>query len=126
MVTERFTHRGNRGEFPSVMYKSVINPRLVKKYVSPHFPVYKRGAYAVAPDGRRLYGMYNYDVCFEEIVCNHYFCKSKEEFIEKISRGLADKPGVFRDMSEFELYDKNDIEDKRMLKYTAAIKDNLL
>lgn len=126
LVTERFTHRGRQGEFPSVMYKTIINPRLVKEYVSPHFPVYKRGAYAVAPDGRRLYGMYNYDVCFDEIVCNHYFCKSKEEFIEKISRGLADKPGVFRDMSEFELYDKNDIEDKRILKYTDAIKNNLL
>lgn len=126
LVTERFIKRGKQGEFPSVLYKTIINPRLVKDYVSPHFPVYNCGAYTVAPDGRRLYVMYNYDVCFDEIVCNHYFCKSKEEFIDKVSRGLADKPGIFRDMSIFDLYDKNDIEDKTMLKYTEGIKENML
>lgn len=126
LVTERFIKRGKQGEFPSVLYKTIINPRFVKDYVSPHFPIYRRGAYTVAPDGRRLYVMYNYDVCFDELVCNHYFCKSKEEFIEKVSRGLADKPGVFRDMQIFDLYDKNDIEDKTMLKYTERIKQNML
>ena len=126
LVTERFIRRGNQSEFPNVLYKTIINPRLVKSYVSPHFPIYKRGAHTVSPDGRRLYVLYNYDVCFDEIVCNHYFCKSKEEFVQKISRGLADKPGVFRDMSVFDLYDKNDIEDKTMLKYTERIKQNML
>lgn len=125
-VVERFLKRGIIGDFPSVHYKTIINPRLVKKYVNPHFPIYRRGAYTVSPDGRRLYAMYNYDVCFDEIVCNHYFCKSREEFIKKVSRGLADKPGVFRDMSVFDLYDKNDIEDKSMLKYIDGIKQNIL
>ncbi|MBR6903153.1 MAG: glycosyltransferase family 2 protein [Clostridia bacterium] len=125
LVVERFTKRGIKGDFPSVHYKTIINPRLVKEYVNPHFPIYKHGAYTVSPDGRRLYAMYNYDVCFDGIVCNHYFCKSKEEFIKKVSRGLADKPGVFRDMSIFDLYDKNDIEDRTMLKYIDGIKQNI-
>ena len=124
-VVERFTKRGIKGDFPSVHYKTIINPRLVKEYVNPHFPIYKHGAYTVSPDGRRLYAMYNYDVCFDEIVCNHYFCKSKEEFIKKVSRGLADKPGVFRDMSIFDIYDKNDVEDTTMLKYIDGIKQNI-
>jgi Glycosyltransferase family 92 len=41
---------------------------------------------------------------------NHYFCKTKEEFIEKCNRGRADAT-YKRNVSEFDAHNFNDIED---------------
>lgn len=41
---------------------------------------------------------------------NHYFCKTKDEFIKKINRGRADT-GEYRDISEFNKHNFNEIED---------------
>jgi hypothetical protein len=41
---------------------------------------------------------------------NHYFVKTKEEFIKKINRGRADT-GTYRDGSDFEKYNLNETED---------------
>ena len=41
---------------------------------------------------------------------NHYFCKTKSEFIKKVNRGRADT-GTFRDMGDFDSHNFNDIED---------------
>lgn len=41
---------------------------------------------------------------------NHYFCKTKSEFIKKMNRGRADT-GTFRDISDFDSHNFNEIED---------------
>lgn len=41
---------------------------------------------------------------------NHYFCKTEEEFIKKCDRGRADN-GKFRDYTEFNSHNLNEVED---------------
>lgn len=47
---------------------------------------------------------------------NHYFCKTKEEFIEKCNRGRADTT-FKRNISEFDGHNFNDIEDLTAYKF---------
>jgi hypothetical protein len=47
---------------------------------------------------------------------NHYFCKTREEFKEKISRGRSDA-SIFRTMNEFDPHNTNMIEDLTALKF---------
>lgn len=125
-LAERFTMRAEQFAWNNHLIKCIVNPRLVSDYISPHFPIYMRGAWTVSPQGERLYAWYNMNVSFEKIRCNHYFCKSVEEFQRKQARGLADRPGVYYDMTKFNKYNKNDEEDLSMLSYISDIKANLL
>ncbi len=54
-----------------------------------------------------------------KICVNHYFTKSKEEFIIKCNRGRADLTSV-RDMTYFYKYDKNDVYDDEILNYMSS------
>jgi hypothetical protein len=47
---------------------------------------------------------------------NHYFCKTKEEFISKISRGRSDI-GTFRTIDDFIPHNHNSIEDLTAFKF---------
>jgi hypothetical protein len=42
---------------------------------------------------------------------NHYFCKTREEFVNKVNRGKADSEFSVRTMVEFDLHNKNEIDD---------------
>ena len=125
-LAERFTYRATQFAWNNHLIKCIVNPRLIDDYISPHFPIYLRGAWTVSAEGERLYAWYNTNVSFDRIRCNHYFCKSVEEFHMKQARGLADRPGVHYDMSKFNKYDRNDEEDNSMLDYLVEIKANLL
>lgn len=52
----------------------------------------------------------------EKIQLNHYFTKSKEEFIKKINRGKADQVGNKRKLDEFDAYQRGEVEDLTALK----------
>jgi len=41
---------------------------------------------------------------------NHYFCKTKEEFMKKRARGRSDIPGL-RDLSAFDAHNRNEVVD---------------
>ena len=44
---------------------------------------------------------------------NHYFCKTKTEFIKKLKRGLADiSSNISRPITDYDLHNKNEIEDR--------------
>lgn len=47
---------------------------------------------------------------------NHYFCKTKIEFEDKIKRGRSDSQ-TFRSMSEFDPHNSNDVEDLLALNF---------
>ena len=50
---------------------------------------------------------------------NHYFCKTKEEFIDKCNRGRADMfiKGNMRPMSDFDRHNFNEVEDLTALNF---------
>ena len=121
LVIERFLYSSfaNRGYNHHI--KTICNPRTIKKYISPHFPLYKLGAYSINEEGTRLYAWYNVINNYKNIRINHYFTKSKSEFIQKRSRGLADRIGKY-DIDKFISYDLNDKYDDSMLYYAREIK----
>ncbi len=120
LVTQNFTNRALDDAWQNKHVKTIINPRFVKEYISPHFPVYRCGGWSVNSLGKRQRLWFNVPIDFSEIACNHYFGKSKEEYIMKQSRGLADRDGHY-DMKKFYDYDLNDKYDPIMLRYKERL-----
>jgi len=63
-----------------------------------------------------FHGSFNNETLDDIAQINHYFCKTKEEFIDKINRGRADT-NQKRKLDEFDAHNTNDIEDTTALKF---------
>ena len=111
LITENYILRGKASHWGNYHVKTICNPRRVKKYISPHYPLYHTGAYSIS-DGnlKRQYGWFCHDVKWKYFRINHYYCKSQEDYIIKISRGLGDRIGNYN-LNQFNDYDLNDIKD---------------
>ncbi|MCD8159430.1 MAG: glycosyltransferase family 2 protein [Clostridiales bacterium] len=119
-VTQVFLKRAEDFAWQNFHVKTIANPRFVKEYISPHFPIYHWDFWSIDSKGNRQRLWYNHDVDFSVIRCNHYFCKSREEFIAKQSRGMVDRQEKYN-MSRFDEYDLNDVYDPIMLRYADRI-----
>ena len=122
LLMERFQMRARDDAWNNKLIKTIVDPRLVKRFVSPHFAIYKLGAWCVDSKGHRVGTWYINDVDFSVLRCNHYFCKSVEEFKNKQARGLADRVGVKYDMTKFNKYNVNDLNDDSMNIYVDQVK----
>ena len=60
----------------------------------------------------------------QQIKINHYFTKSREEWVRRRSMGKADtrNRNNVRTMEEFYMHDNNDIYDDSMLYYVKKMK----
>lgn len=125
LIMENFIYRGKSGtetHWGNYHIKTICNPRLVKNYISPHYPIYKLGGYNINDsDGKRLWGWFCHDVKWQNLRINHYYCKSREQYIQKISRGFGDRVGEY-DMKQFNDYDLNDVKDESMLVYADKVR----
>lgn len=124
LVIERFLYSSNASRGYNHHIKTICNPRMIKTYISPHFPLYKLGAHSINENGTRLYAWYNVINNYQHLRINHYFTKSKSEFIQKRARGLADRIGMY-DLEKFNKYDLNDNYDNSMLYYANKIKKGI-
>lgn len=125
LIIENFIHRGRNNHWINFHIKTICNPRFVKKYISPHYPLYKIGAYSISEaTGKKIYGWFCHSVEYKHLRINHYFTKSKEQYIQKRNRGLGDRLGLY-DLEMFTTYDLNDIKDQSMDIYSKAIKEVL-
>lgn len=59
---------------------------------------------------------FNVDGPLDVAQINHYFVKTKNEFIKKINRGRADT-GTYRNINEFDEHNFNDVEDLTALNF---------
>lgn len=117
LITENYIDRAKETNPLNHMIKTVCNPRLVKDYISPHYPKYYLGAISVDSTGtRRSKGWFCRDLTFRNLRLNHYYCKSKEDYIIKTSRGLGDRAGQY-DLSKYDKMNFNDVHDESMLSY---------
>jgi len=125
LVTSSFLYRGDGNAKGSDCIKTIANPRLIKEYRHVHFPTYYRGFRNVNEDGNPVDGWRN--PCSETkfLRINHYFTKSKEEWIERRSRGKADTDDETdrRTLEEFDEHDHNEIYDPIMLRYVNKLKE---
>ncbi|MCM1218495.1 MAG: glycosyltransferase family 92 protein [Lachnospiraceae bacterium] len=126
LITENFVRRGENTHWVNYHIKTVCNPRLVAYYISPHYPLYKIGAYSINDsDGKRLWGWFCHNVAWKNLRINHYFTKSKEQYLQKRNRGLGDRLGKY-ELEKFDRYDLNDIEDMSMDVYKNNLRTTFL
>ena len=135
-VLERFTRRsrkdfhgtftdskGSNHTLGNIHVKVIANPRLIKQTGGPHFANYFSGFYSVNERCRALAPNYfSYPIVADKIVINHYRCKSKEEFQDKLRRGSATNYPINDEL--FRHFDNNDEFDDGILKYRAERADN--
>lgn len=121
IVVETFMKRSNEEHWGNTHVKTICNPRLVKQYISCHYPLYKLGTWSIAPDGKRQRLWWNKHVKWDKIGIHHYFCKSEEEFWVKRERGRATTGGKYQ-YDRFLQYDENGVEDRIMERYLFKIK----
>lgn len=74
--------------------------------IHPHYP----NAYWKDTNGIFGTGPFNHNGTDDIVQLNHYVCKTKHEYMEKVMRGRADVP-INRSIEEFEGMNYNEIED---------------
>jgi len=121
LVIDNYLYRAQEAFMLNI--KTVFNPRLVNGYNNPHYPIYKYGAFSINENGDIVIGKYDSHKSCKVIRINHYFTKSEEEFRAKVARGTADKY-LDRSFDNFVQWDKNDVYDGIMLRYSKQIKGN--
>jgi hypothetical protein len=108
-VLERFTSRQL-----SVNYhiKTILKPSTIYQMSSPHNP----NLTWVDTSFNINTGPHNKNPVDDVAQLNHYFVKTKEEFINKIKRGRADT-GEYRNIDEFEIHNTNEVNDYNALNF---------
>ena len=112
-VTKRFVYSSNKDFSVNKHTKSIVNPRKVVCIANPHYAIYVENYYAVNVDGKIISNNAMNEDVNDNLRVNHYFTKSKDEFVLKIQRGTADGYPI-RSMELFDSHDKNDVYDDSM------------
>lgn len=87
--------------------KTIVNTNFNHQYIDIH----NTSLPSVSPEFIQIIGPFNELGSSDIAQLNHYFCKTKEEFANKISRGRADHPTILRNYEEFDDHNYNDIDD---------------
>jgi hypothetical protein len=102
-LINRFTMRQSG---PNQHIKSIVN---LKR--SGHMFVHNHNGKCVDTNKKEINNTpFNENGPIDVAQINHYFCKTKEEFIRKINRGRADT-GTYRDITDFDNHNFNEVED---------------
>jgi hypothetical protein len=112
LVMSRFTHHSTTEFQVNQHFKSIVRLSECDSMFNPHYPTLNNGLFVntlgqpivtLQPD---RFGL-SPDVVWSRLRLHHYFSKSKEEFMLKINRGLADCISR-RNMDDFYLHDVNE------------------
>ena len=99
--------------------KSIVKPGDVRYLNSVHVCIYKKEKYAVDENFNRYRTYVRTQTQYNsvsKIRINHYHCKSKEEYIEKINKGFADRITARKYQEDF-LNFKEYVQDYVIWKY---------
>lgn len=121
LVTERFLQRASKDFWGNKHIKTIANPRFITNFISCHYPIYNPGCWNINTMGKRQRLWFSQEIDHDILRLNHYFGKSREEFVVKKSRGRAASGGFYPDFSRFDEYDRNEEYDDEMLKYSDEI-----
>lgn len=124
LMIEEFTWRANLPGGSNGFVKTIVRPECVRYFNHPHYPVFKYGFWNVNFDGDRVDGAYNKIFEYKGVRINHYFTKSKEQWIQRRSMGKADGgPNDKRTIEEFYHHDKNEVIDLTAFYYLDEVKE---
>ena len=90
--------------------KCIVRLTDMRGISNPHHPHLAAGQVQRDTSGRICFGPFNAKGPSDVAVIHHYFTKSKDEFMQKKARGMADQVGV-RNAGEFQVHDKNEVLD---------------
>lgn len=121
LVTQIYTHRSHFDFENNKNVKSLVDPDRTVAFTNPHFATYYGNYHAFNLQGNVVEGPFSKPVNNPRVRINHYFTKSKEEFLAKRSRGMADSVGI-RDVQDFETHDRNEVFDDSMKRYADLLK----
>ncbi|NRO08907.1 glycosyltransferase family 2 protein [Lactobacillus helveticus] len=124
LVTQSYLYRSKYSFAKNNTIKTICNPRAVVGILNPHYVEYRKGYHAVNALGDYMEGPSTCNSSKMIMRVNHYFTKSKEEFMQKRARGMADQDKI-RNISDFKLHDRNDVFDDSMLRYKDELDKNL-
>ena len=122
---ENYLHRANDDWPTNNHIKSIIKPREVTGYLTPHMfetmngTVDENGIILNTNTQGAIAGLTS-----NKIRVNHYFIKSYEDWIEQ-RRLVRHTVQIKRPIEMFDLYDQNEIYDDLSLKYIDLIKNEL-
>ncbi len=120
LVIENYKFRAEDDFGDNKHIKTICNPRKVITFQNPHYPVYMKDCHSIDEDGNVIKGPFNsYGKC-RRIQINHYFTKSKTEYVLKALRGKADSRS-FRGMNDFTKHDQNVVYDDIVDKYIPVV-----
>ena len=126
LVLENYLLRGD-GVNPIV--KSIVNPRRVRSWASPHHWRYKNGHIACDENGWPVTTSQSIPATANLLRINHYWSKSLEDGENKIARGAADHFGIDkpRSMEVWHEFDRllNKVEDREILRFVPELKRRL-
>lgn len=96
--------------------KVIVQTQYVKRSIGAHLFRFIRPYFAVNEKGNEITGSYS-DVSVDDIHINHYYCRSLEEYQDKVKRGMADTSKGKRGIEHFYNHDleSNKLEDRTIL-----------
>jgi len=115
----------------------LVNPRRVLLVLHPHISEVLGTTYDTEKKIKSAYVMPDIKHRFQDdknkfssrvVACHHYYCKSWEEFQEKIKRGRADiveTAELVRTRKTYDEHNRNDIKNTIMQKWLPEIKKRL-
>ena len=115
-IVDNYLYRADDDFEANHIIKTVCNPRRVLGFSDPHRPYYIKGIFNIDEDYEPVYGNETKSVKYKKIRINHYFTKSKEEYIKKKNRGRADISAI-RGMDDFIKHDRNEVKDMEILEF---------
>ena len=124
-VLERFTRRGQDNLNSIFLIKTIANPRKIDFKSDAHWQNYFNEFYSINENGGVVPQWHNIPVSAKKIVINHYYTKSKEEYVnKKMPRGWACTGNAPYGEKDFKIYDRNEEFDDGILKYQVARAEN--
>ena len=120
-VLENFTRCAEK-DFSSNHYiKTICDPMKVLSVFDAHTLLYYKNFRNLDENGNPIGQIVNLSltksVNFDKIRINHYFTKSKQEFMQKRARGRAYNGGI-RPIENFYDHDRNEVLDIEILSHT--------
>ena len=113
-VLENYTMCAEKNFYSNHYIKTICDPSKVLYWADAHYCVYRKGFYNLDENGQKIIHSLTKEVNFAKIRVNHYFSKSREEWIKKRERGMVAYIGKI-DLSSFEYHDQNIIHDDEIL-----------
>lgn len=123
LLIDNFVYRAEIGKEGTNVTKSIVRPSCTLMWNHPHYPIYGLSYHGIDMKGRQNNGFWNEIDDYHLLKVNHYFTKSREQWIKRRAQGKADLgANDKRTMKEFYAHDNNDVQDESAKAYSDQVK----